>query len=733
VRAVARFQRRVSFELGRVLRATLGFGVSSAFVVLLWQGWFPDLRVPGAESSRVAAAAILTAMLAGKIAARVRTAERRRSPRREAFSDAELGLLLLTAVYVLLAVSGGATSPVYPLVYAVVSFLVTFHRLAVGLPLAAAAIGFEAVICFSPSAGADRVDLAPTFLGHTGFIAIFALLNVVFLHAEVARQRRERRRRLEEEIVSMRQEARDFRLISTALSSDSRVRTRAQEEEKISQGSIETIHQQLFTLLALLKKSLQLQTCALLWLDESGDKLKVKELCTEAQHFVEEPIAARTGVLGAILKEARPFVLAAPKPSLLPYYAGPVEVAAFMGVPVREGHTLRGVLVADRRIETPFTETDADVLASAAEQVVSVVQSERVFQAVERSKHEHERFYRASAELNRALTLAEVYDAAIAGARSVCEFDFAAIATYDAARQAHTIRRVVGPWAENLDGTTHRDPTAMVSIVVKNKLALPAAGEWRERDVPLFSHPMRVRDLESLLVLPLLVKDQVVGTFTVAAKRAFAFPTDRREMLGVIANQVAISLQNAHMYQALEEQATTDGLTGLVNHRTFQERFSAMLGRADRHKFPVSLILTDIDHFKKVNDTHGHPIGDEVLRRVAAILGASARKIDIVARYGGEEFAIVLEATDRAGARQLAERIRSDVAKQQFKSAKGSFQVTLSLGVASYPEDASAKEVVIARADESLYAAKHAGRNRTVCAAELDKSKSGLKPVRKSA
>jgi diguanylate cyclase (GGDEF)-like protein len=118
---------------------------------------------------------------------------------------------------------------------------------------------------------------------------------------------------------------------------------------------------------------------------------------------------------------------------------------------------------------------------------------------------------------------------------------------------------------------------------------------------------------------------------------------------------------------------------------------------------------------------------------VAGILGASARKIDIVARYGGEEFAIVLEATDRAGARQLAERIRADVSKQAFKSAKGNFQVTLSLGVASYPEDASAKEIIIARADESLYAAKHAGRNQTVCAADLDKSKSGLKPVRKSA
>ena len=736
---VARLPRRVLFELGRLARATLGFAVAGAFVVLLWRGWFPDLRQPGADASRAAAAAVLTAMLAGKIAARIRTTERRRTPRREALSDAELGLLLLTAVYVLIAISGGATSPVYPLVYAVVSFLVTFHRLAVGLPLAAAAIGFEAVICFSPpvvpgaaAAAGVAAELVALFVGHAGFIAVFALLNVVFLHAEVARQRREHRRRLDDEVASMRQEARDFRLISTALSPDSRVRTRAEEEQKISQGSIETIHQQLFYLLELLKKSLALQTCALLWLDETGEKLKVKELCTDSPHVVEAPIPARIGVLGAILKDARPFVLEAPKLSLLPYYSGPAEVGAFMGVPVVEGKVLRGVLVADRG-DRPFADADAELLTSVAGQVVRTVQSERVFQAVERSKHEHERFYRASSALNRALTLAEVYDAAIAGARGVCDFDFAAIATYDAARGAHTIRRVVGPWAETLDGTTHRDPSAMVSMVVKNKLALPAGGEWRERDVPLYSHPMRVKDLESLFVLPLLVKDEVVGTFTVAAHRPLAFPGDRREMLGVIANQVAISLQNARMYQALEEQATTDGLTGLVNHRTFQERFSAMLGRADRHKFPVSLILTDIDHFKKVNDTYGHPVGDEVLRRVAGILNASARKIDIVARYGGEEFAIVLEATDRAGARQLAERIRVDVSQQLFQSPKGSFKCTLSLGVASYPDDAAAKDVIIARADQSLYAAKHGGRNQTMCATDLDKAKATPKPVRQSA
>jgi diguanylate cyclase (GGDEF)-like protein len=407
--------------------------------------------------------------------------------------------------------------------------------------------------------------------------------------------------------------------------------------------------------------------------------------------------------------------LEAPRSQLLPYYEAPVEIDAFLGIPVFEGRTLRGILVVDRREGSVFNAAEMDLVASAGAQVMRIVQSERVFQAVERSKHEHERFYKASAALNRALTLAEVYDAAIEGARGVCEFDFAAIATYDGRDGSHTLRRVVGEGAEQLDGKRFRDPAALASMVVKNKLALPAAGEWGDRDdVPVFDQQSRFKDFRSLLLLPLPVKDEVVGIFMVAARRAGAFPTDRREMLGVIANQVAISMQNGHMYQALEEQATTDGLTGLSNHRTFQERFSAMLTRAERHNFSVALLLTDIDHFKKINDTYGHPTGDEVLRRVSALLKGSARKIDITARYGGEEFALVLESTERDGAMQLAERIRQEVSQQLFESGKGPFKATLSLGIAVFPQDGRTKPELIKNADTALYAAKHGGRNQAV-------------------
>ena len=711
---------RATFEIRRAYRASWGTTLVLGVIALLWKGWFSDLRNPGADSARAAAAALLAGALAIKVAARVTTGERRRSPRREMLSDIELGLLLLSATYVFLSVLGGTTSPIYPLVYALVSFLVTFHPLKTGTPLAAAALVFEAVMAFGPGA---HPGAAAAFPAHAGFIGVFAVLNVAFLHAEVARQRREHRKRLESEVQSMREEARDFRLISPGLGAESRLRTRAEEEEKLSQGSIETIHQQLLHTIELLRQSLGLKTCALLWLDGSGEKLKLKELSTSAHNLAEGALSARAGVFAAVIKEGRPCALDAPRLALLPYYQGPEDVAAFVGVPIFEGKTLRGLLIGDRAAGPMFTPAEIDLFVSAAAQIMRIVQSERVFQAVERSKHEHERFYRASTALNRALTLEEVYAAALEGARGVCEFDFAAIAAFDGRDGSHVIHMAVGEGGDGLVGTRHRDAASVASMVVKNKLALPVSGEWRDHhETHIYDAGERIKGFESLYVLPLLVKDEVMGTFAIAARRPGAFGSDRREMLGVVANQVAISMQNGRMVQSLEEQATTDGLTGLVNHRTFQERFSAMLGRADRHKFRVAMLLTDIDHFKKVNDTYGHPTGDAVLKRVAAILKASARKIDIVARYGGEEFALVLEGTDRVGARQLAERIREEVAAQTFESSKGLFKVTLSLGVAVYPDDGKAKQDVISCADKALYAAKHGGRNRTVCHGETPAS-----------
>src|SRR5262249_21064445 len=383
-----------------------------------------------------------------------------------------------------------------------------------------------------------------------------------------------------------------------------------------------------------------------------------------------------------------------------------------------DGH-LRGVLCADRT--RPFAERDEKLLVGAAQQILRAIQSERVFVAVERGKYEHERFYHASAQLGRALTLEQVMDTAIAAAREICDFEMASIALFDREKRRHRVCRVhVAPGAEDivdvkaLDGLEFGEGGGLTAMVVKNKHYLPAGGELRDPAMPVFTRRVKLKGVESLLVLPLICADEAVGTFTLATRRRNAFSKDARDMLGVIANQVAVSLENAKMYRQMETMATTDGLTGLLNHRTFQVRLAEMLSRAERHGHKLALILTDIDFFKKINDTYGHPVGDQVLSRVAKVLAETVRKIDVVARYGGEEFAVVMEGADAVGAQQLAERIRMDVGRQSFPSDQGAFHVTLSLGIAGVPADAQDKQSLIERADQALYFAKHNGRNRTV-------------------
>ncbi|MBI3448401.1 MAG: diguanylate cyclase [Acidobacteria bacterium] len=177
--------------------------------------------------------------------------------------------------------------------------------------------------------------------------------------------------------------------------------------------------------------------------------------------------------------------------------------------------------------------------------------------------------------------------------------------------------------------------------------------------------------------------------------------------LGVFADHVAAAVAN----NALLQQASTDALTRLESRRQFETRLSEEFEFARRHGIPLSLIMADVDHFKKVNDSHGHPVGDEVLVEVAAILREAVRKYDQCARYGGEEFMIVLPETRLYGAEVVAENIRRRVEGGLFSRER--IPVTISLGVAEFPLHAATPEGLVRKVDRALYEAKSSGRNRT--------------------
>ena len=179
-----------------------------------------------------------------------------------------------------------------------------------------------------------------------------------------------------------------------------------------------------------------------------------------------------------------------------------------------------------------------------------------------------------------------------------------------------------------------------------------------------------------------------------------------------------LRIQKALEHARTRRLASTDGLTGVYNQRTFQERLSQEIARADRYSRPLSVLMLDVDHFKVYNDTYGHPQGDIVLQDLARLLQEMSRTSDTVARCGGEEFAIILPETDSVGAQKIAQRLCEQVERYPFsgKELMPGGTLTISIGVVTYAS-AGSKEALLQAADKALYTAKREGRNR-VCVAE---------------
>ncbi len=491
-------------------------------------------------------------------------------------------------------------------------------------------------------------------------------------------------------------------------------------DEKAQRASIDEVRGSLFHVLDLLKRTLELHTCVLLFSGEGG-RLRIVELVSDSDDVAEGPFETGAGAVGAVATRGLTMNLEHLKPGYkgLCYYRGPSTVRAFLGVPVSEGGQLRGALCVDRVEDRPFTAREEALLKDAIGEALRAIRNERVFVQLERTKREQTMLFRASRELGAALTEDQVIEAGLSAAAGLSRYDFAAITAYDEAKGAHRVRVAVGEGADAVRGLAFKDNASLTAMVVKNKHYLPYRGEYDARQQTLFTAKVTLPDMRSVLVLPLLVQGEPLGTLTVAAKRVHAYGDSVRTTLEVLANQLATSLSNARAVKRLEEMATTDGLTGCLNKRSFLSDLESKIRSAERFKKKLSLIVTDIDHFKNVNDTYGHATGDVVIKELGAILMRMKRETDRVARFGGEEFCILCEETDTEGAMLLAERVREELAKTVFPTELGKLKVTASLGVATFPLDAHDEKGLFEITDKALYAAKHGGRNRVCTVKDL--------------
>jgi diguanylate cyclase (GGDEF)-like protein len=211
------------------------------------------------------------------------------------------------------------------------------------------------------------------------------------------------------------------------------------------------------------------------------------------------------------------------------------------------------------------------------------------------------------------------------------------------------------------------------------------------------------------LELPLTAREQSFGTLVLVGE---SFDEEQRLNAVSLAAQAAIALENARLHRIVQRQAVVDGLTGVASRRACEEALQAEVARADRLELPLALMLADLDDFKRVNDVHGHAVGDEVLRVFAQVLLGEVRDSDVAGRWGGEEFLLLLPGTNDEGAARLAERIRATLAKREIPGLDGRrFRVTASFGISQHQPSGGPDEL-FAAADRALYRAKHEGKDR---------------------
>ncbi len=401
-----------------------------------------------------------------------------------------------------------------------------------------------------------------------------------------------------------------------------------------------------------------------------------------------------------------------------------VPIRTFLAIPVVHNENTIGVIALDSLEPGAFSLEDQDTLSYFEAFFIQIIEKIQLSLNLKTRADHFGALHEISSDLNSSLKFGEIMDKVIPRIQQLVPCDFCACVLKTEEEGKPFLRFIaLHGYDDNLINTVFPfEDSAIVSYMQKHwqdggiiSYYTGDVGD-RGRDIGLFPFKELQKPIKSLYGRLLIAKDTCIGAFFLASLKADAFTEYHRNyLLDTLMNQISMVANNAILYQKIQDLARTDGLTGLLNHRTFMEKLAEEYRRIDRDMRPFSMLLMDIDKFKNVNDAYGHPVGDIALKSVAHVLKETGRGSDFVARYGGEEFAIGMVDTNIKGAEQMAERVRKLVEETVAARVGGKdLRVTLSIGISNFPEDTKNKADLVIMADNALYQAKRLGRNR-VC------------------
>jgi diguanylate cyclase (GGDEF)-like protein/PAS domain S-box-containing protein len=408
-----------------------------------------------------------------------------------------------------------------------------------------------------------------------------------------------------------------------------------------------------------------------------------------------------------------------------------VPYHAVLAVPLMaRGRTVGALGVVDRNPGRIFSLDDQRLLVLFAQQVTTAIENARLYADEKRRSDELSVLFNSSAALVKTLDLDEVYNIATRQLAQAVRASSARIMSFNAEKgQATILAEYFSPEASDTErvsdeGATYdltTFPQTLAAIRTGRSLSLLISSSDLD---PGDRQELQTYGIKSALQLPMIAFDQIIGYAEIwDSRNEREWSEEDIQFCQTLANQAAIVIENARLYNQMQFLAVTDTLTGIFNRRGLFERGRHEINRALRSAHPLAAILLDIDHFKHINDTFSHAVGDEVLRTLAELCNQNLRSVDIIGRYGGEEFAILLPDTDTAPALQVAERLRQCVAETPVITQNGMVNFTISLGVACLTDGVSTLAVLLDHADSAMYQAKAAGRNKVQFYAGTGKSK----------
>jgi diguanylate cyclase (GGDEF)-like protein len=588
------------------------------------------------------------------------------------------------------------------------------------LPMALGAAGAAAVLS-SVAMPASGIPVALHAFGGACLVLGFGLLPHALIHGAVHAARRSERARADAEIVKLVEEARLFRRIG---------RIGADGDRGALQDVSEAVAQRerLYRLLQLVERAVpDLAVIAVYAVDDAGTGLDLVEQLARVgdvetptpQNHARLSLAGRgtgtAGVVGLCVKQRVPLrVVDATGAAVRAHRASGPAPASVLAVPLLgDGGTLRGAIVLDRLAPRAFDAQDEAFTCALAAEVIDGLATERLVADLDAARRRVARVSAATRALTGVSRTVEVVEQTLRSVGGLCA-GVAIVRTGPPERSAKVLA-ASGPLAPLARFVGLLDEDSFGARALAEHVPLPhtALDDAAPRRLLSSTDPLPPGAVGDLRTIPLSAHGETSGLLIVAVPPGERLRGEVIDAVVAIADVLALALVSAAAFEEVERQATTDGLTGVWNRRSLDHRLQEAVARVRRNGQPLCVILTDVDHFKSVNDTWGHGTGDDVLKGVAQVLVSCARTTDVVGRLGGEEFVVVCEGTDLSGALIVAERMRTAIKARVFQTAKGPLSVTSSFGVALLAVD-DTDHAVLERADQHLYRAKQLGRDRVV-------------------